>query len=141
MKLKIEIILGEYRKHTRDQYFSLLELRRDICFYSHDSNTLKLKIKRRDKWFCDFDVDITGWIFDFIVKVNPTDEDADALINLHVTDLTEPIEGKTDIDLTAPTGIEYLGSYVYQLQGTNIHGKKQLLCEGIISFKQSLFGE
>lgn len=140
MKVKIDILLGEYRKHTRDQVFKLAEIRRDVSFYEKDHNVLKLKIRRRDHFYCIYDVDITGWTFDFIVKENPTDEDSDAIINKHVTILTAPLEGETDIDISAQSGEDFLGNFIYQLQGTNTHGHKMLLAEGLIGFKQSLFG-
>ena len=141
MNLKFEVIIGEYRHHTRDELFNLAELRRDLVFYVHDHNILKLKIRRKDKLYCYLDVDITGWEFFVIGKINPTDADSSAIVYRHVTVLTDPIEGETDIDLIEVSGEDFSGNLVYQLRAKDNHGNFRLLGEGLLQFKQSLFGE
>jgi hypothetical protein len=147
MDLKFEIYLREYHRHTRDEQFILDSMRRDVVFYAGDNNKLKIKILHYDNMNCWYRLDITGWIFDLIVKENPTDTDANAAMIRHVSEIREPLEGEADVDITFLTGEDLLGNYIYQLRATepaNIHRlttKTILLAEGIMSFKQSLFGE
>ena len=60
--------------------------------------------------------DITGWTFYFYIKSKVTDLDVDAKLAKVITDLTEPLVGKTLIPLTVEdTDISAGGNYSFSL--------------------------
>ena len=135
MNLKFEVILGEYRHHTRDQIFKLESIRRDITFFAGDTNILKVKIRHKDHLNSTYNKDITGW--EFILKIKENPDDVTSVLERDVTNLSDPISGEADIDVTFHSGEDLLGSYLYQLESIDNENKKNLLGEGIISFKQT----
>jgi len=137
-------ILLEYKEHIKthhqiDESILLDEIRKDLVVYGKDNNRLKLQFYS-GKDFYDRE-DITGWTFDLIVKVNPDDADTLAVMRRHVTTISDPIDGIVYISLTFQSGEFLEGNYIYQLKRTNNSGRVQLLNEGLICFRQSLFGE
>ena len=141
MRLKFEVLLSEYRHHTRDQVFVLSNLRRDMVFYKGDTNTLRLKIRHEDHSHCITDVNITGWSFYLIGKNNPTDSDSDAIVYRYVGILNDSGDGEVDISLTEVSGEDFSGNLCYQLRSIDNHEKILILGEGLLQFKQSLFDE
>jgi hypothetical protein len=135
VNLKFEVILGEYRHHTRDQIFKLESIRRDITFFAGDTNILKVKIRHKDHLNSTYNKDITGW--EFILKIKENPDDVTSVLERDVTNLSDPISGEADIDVTFHSGEDLLGSYLYQLESIDNENKKNLLGEGIISFKQT----
>jgi hypothetical protein len=139
MKIVLDFYLHPHRRHPLSETFELSDMRRDLVLQCGDDNELHCRFYS-GKFFNDT-VDITDWVLDFIVKNNPTDTDEDAVLNKHITDLEDPINGKVEIELTPSESAGLAGNYIYQLKCTRSSGKIKLLCEGILTFKSSLFGE
>lgn len=138
MRLKLEFYTENRHKQV-DEIFLLQDLRKDLVLQSNNNNLLELRFYS-GKTFHDA-LDITGATFDLMVKENPTDTDANAAINIHVTDLTCPSEGKANIPIPLlESGYgELVGNYLYEIKMTTAHGIIKTICFGTMSFLQSLF--
>jgi hypothetical protein len=139
MQIKLEFYVNQARKHPTDQTYALEDERKELVFHGNNQNQLAIRIYSGATYH-DL-VDITGYVFDFIVKVNPTDTDAEAIINIHQTDLTDPTNGKVNInvDLSASGYADLLGNYLYELRMTTDTGRIKTLCYGTLGILQSLF--
>jgi hypothetical protein len=146
MKLNLSYYLNHFHCHEHnevqtDEYYILQDLRRDLVLSSNNDNLLKIRIYTGKFW--NSNVIITGWEFYFIVKEKPSDEDSDAVINIHQTTPTDPMDGKTEIAIPLLAGSgnygELVGNYLYELKAKTLSGKIIKLSFGTICFEQSLF--
>jgi len=139
MRLKLDFFLDRHRKHPIDIPFMLEDERRDLVIHSNNKNLLSLRFY--SGMFFHDSIDITGDTFDFIVKENPTDDDDDAILNIQVTDLSDPVGGEAEvvIDLSESGYTELIGNYLYELRMTTSSGRIKTLCYGTLAILQSLF--
>ena len=139
MKVVQDFYLHPCKRHPLSESFILEDMRRDMVFKCGDDNEIHCRFYS-GKFFND-SVDITDWVLDLIVKIKPTDEDQDAILIKHVTDFSDAIEGKAEIEISPSESTGLSGNYIYQLKATKPSGKVRLLCEGIWTYQSSLFGE
>lgn len=84
----------------------------DLSFDQGDSETFVLTRQNSDGTAKD----ITNYIFWLTIKESTSDSDADAAVQKEVTTHTDPVNGTTEIDLTAADTDGLDGNYVYDLQ-------------------------
>jgi len=79
-------------------------------------------------------VDITGYTFYFTVKRDWNTPDAEAVIALNITDLTDPTNGKFNINVSSSLTEDLLKNYVYDIRSEDTGGKFITLERGEINF-------
>ena len=108
-------------------------IKQDLTFRAKNINIL-------DCYFYDEDdalIDITGSEVYFMVKATPSTEDGSATLNKKITDLTDPMNGNTEIELTSAETASLLGNYIYQLK-IKYDSKFYTVAEGNICLMQSI---
>lgn len=114
-----------------------INLKQDLILQSNAINIFDLYCVDED----DIAVDITGATVILIVKVNPTDTDATAVINKEITDLTNPNSGNTLITIEKEDCEDLVGNYVYELRVSMAEsGYEYILKQGNLTFQKSIYG-
>ena len=109
------------------------DIHRDLICRAKNSTILNCYFYDED----DILVDITGDEVYFMVKDNPSQEDGSAKLNKKITDLTDPSNGETEIELTSSDTENLLGNYIYQIKIKH-DSKWYTVAEGNICFMQSI---
>lgn len=82
-------------------------------------------------------IDITGWTVYFTVKEFMTDTDVNAKIAKEITSHSEPLNGKTLLELTS-TDTDLLGNYYYSLDYKDDEGNEDVLATGRVKFEKTV---
>jgi hypothetical protein len=98
-----------------------------------DSKTYTIKFRDKD----NNPVDITGWKVYFTVKTNLAETDENAKIKKDVVSHVDPINGETQINLTA-TDTNLVGNYIFDIQYKNLVGEVKTIVEGFINFAKDI---
>ena len=82
-------------------------------------------------------LDITGWTIYFTVKEYMTDTDANAKIAKTITSHSEPLNGKTLLELTtSDTDLE--GNYYYSVDYKDDEANEGVLVTGRVKFEKTV---
>lgn len=106
----------------------------ELSIYKRDDVTINLVVKNS----AGVAIDITGYKFWFTAKVNKDDVDASALIQVSVTDHTNPTEGETSIQLSKINTNITPGNYYYDIQMKDNMNKILTLVSSTIEIKQDI---
>lgn len=136
MNLKIKISLHVDRDEVIDEYFIMGQLRQDLILQANSDNKITLELYT-GRFFNNW-VNVTGYSFDFIAKNNPTDLDANAVLNYHVDAFQDPTHGKAVIIIPKEDCEDLLGDVFYQIKMTTSHGSIRPIKLGIVTFLQDL---
>jgi len=103
-------------------------------FDQGDDETLKITREQSDGTA----LDITNYTFWLTIKRSPRDSDTNAVVQLKVTSHTDPVNGKTEIDLKKADTESLSGSYFYDLQEQTSGGDIQTLLYGRLYFREDI---
>ena len=104
---------------------------KDLEFFRKSSKTYEAIFKKDG-----ISEDITGWTIYFTVKENMTDSDANAKISKTVTSHSEPLNGKTLIELTSSDTDITAGVYWYSIDYKDNLGNEGVLFTGKLKVKE-----
>jgi len=108
-------------------------IKQDLVLRAKNTNVIECYFYDED----DVLIDITGSEIYFMIKDNPSQEDAFAKLNKKITSLTEPTNGNTQIELTSAETASLLGNYLYQIK-IKYDSKFYTIAEGNLCFMQSI---
>jgi len=107
-----------------------------LCVYRGDDKIITTTFKDE----LDNPIDITGYTVYFTVKEkeDETVDDSNALIQVDVTSHLDPVNGKTNINLTNIQTNIPVGKYVYDIQWKDTGGKiKTIVSDKFIVYKDT----
>ena len=103
------------------------EIWKDFNIYQKTSKGIELIF--RDKTNGGYK-DITGWTIYFTVKESRNDSDDNAIIKKDITDHSDPINGKSLIELTVLDSNKTPNNYWYDIKYKDTNGGAGILFEG-----------
>ena len=113
-----------------------INIERDLILRAKNKNILNCYFVDEN----DSLIDITGAILFLTIKNKPSDTDVDAVLSKTIAsvDLTDPMSGNAEIEITSTDCTSLLGNYIYSIKIKLSDGNIYTVSEGNLCFRTEI---